>query len=65
MKMRMKPRRGEKILCLSRGENVTILEPVGKTQIRVLNALGFLETISKNDLALPIIDTADYEKLES
>lgn len=62
--MRLKPRRGEKHKTIT-GETVTFLEVSGNVPefCRVLNDKGFMITIKKDTLLLPIIDTKDYEKI--
>lgn len=63
MRMRLKPIRGEKVLCFSLGSNVTLLEPIGPDHVKVILPLGNLDTVKKEDLNLPVIDTKFYEKI--
>lgn len=63
MRMRLKPVRGEKVLCLSLGQNVVLLDVIGKDSVRCIMPLGNLSSILKADLNLPIIDTQFYEKI--
>lgn len=64
MRMRLKPKRGEKHKTTS-GCDITFLETLStdKTMCKVLNS-GFVAVIPKTDIALPVIETQDYEKIE-
>lgn len=63
MLMRKKPERGEKVL-LKDGRTVTALESEGKEFFRVLNEQEKIESVHRNLLVLPIINTKYYEKLD-
>lgn len=66
MRMRLKPRRGEK-RTTSQGVEVQILEEIvqGGQVVKVLLPNGKTDVVTKDDLDLPIIDTKDYEKLDA
>lgn len=64
MRMRLKPKRGEKHKTTS-GCDITYLETYAadKTMCKVLSD-GFVAVIPKTDIVLPIIETQDYEKID-
>lgn len=61
MKMAWKPKHGEKFKWGV--EEVTILRQINKNDVNVIFANGKLGVVAKKELNLPIIDTADYEKI--
>lgn len=62
MKMRLKPVRGQKWKW-DRGNEVVVLEEVGEEMVSVILSNGKTANVLKNELALPIIETKDYEKI--
>ena len=61
MRMRWRPLRGEKVKDMN-NKTFTVLE-VQKDMVKCLSEAGFTTMIAKSSLNLPIIDTANYERL--
>jgi hypothetical protein len=64
MLMRKKPVRGEKVMFVPSQFQVTLLEVVEKDFVKAIFPDGKIQAVAKTTLALPIIDTRAYEKLD-
>lgn len=62
MRMRLRPRRGERLITLGGGE-VTVVEVLEKDFVKVYGAEGKIFSVPKKGLNLPVIDTRDYERI--